>query len=60
MYFAVAIDLLGLSLVEPFIPLLALQYEVGSLEIGFIFASYPLWTSNLWQIIVEWQILITL
>ena len=41
-YFSVAIDLMGASLVEPIIPIYVVKYGGTSLEVGMCFASYAL------------------
>lgn len=39
-YLAVAIDMLGVSIILPVLPSLAVEFDVGSQELGMIFAAY--------------------
>lgn len=39
-YLSVAIDMLGVSIILPVLPQLALSFDVGSAELGYIFAAY--------------------
>ena len=39
-YLSVGIDMLGVSIILPVLPMLAKDYDVGSSELGFIFAAY--------------------